>query len=194
MRTTRCLAACVVSMVCRRCGSTSHGSWLMIDGLWALHLLRWHTNTGRQIANTGNPDRAVVKTNMRCFAGYRSPYVNSVCSAGIAAPPPMAPGYGDMTFAQQSSTPPWLQVQNMSTMWSPPGGARMSPGGLSPAHVYPDGGASLPQSAPADAVGYQPWQIEESIAECISTTMAVLGQEDWAVCAPLPSCRSAGFV
>ena len=162
----------------------------MID-LRALHLLRWHTNVRRQNGFTVYPDRAGVKMIMRCYAGCGTSYVISVVSAGTAAPPPMAPGYGDMTFAQQGSTPPWLQVQNMSTMWSPPGRARMSPGGLSPAHVYPDVGASLPQGAPADAVGFQPWRIvEESIAECISTTMAVLGQQDWTVCAPLLSCRS----
>ena len=109
-------------------------------------------------------------------------YDHPVWCAGAAVPPPMASGYADLACAQQGSTPPWLQGQNASTIWSPAGKARMSPGGLSPAHVYPDASAHLPHGAPPDAVGFQPWQIvEEKIAASISTCMAALGQHDWAV-------------
>lgn len=109
-------------------------------------------------------------------------YDQSEWCAGAAVPPPMASGYADMAYAQQGSTPPWLQGQNASTIWSPAGKARMSPGGLSPAHVYSDASAHLPHGAPPDAVGFQPWQIvEEKISACISTCMAALGQHDWAV-------------
>ncbi|KAK9843156.1 hypothetical protein WJX74_007787 [Apatococcus lobatus] len=117
-------------------------------------------------------------------AAYSTAYQNAAYQhhgyPGAAPPLPMAHGYGDMAYAQQGRTPPWAQAGNMASMWSPPGKAQMSPGGLSPAQGYPDASANLPYGAPADAAGFQPWQtVEESIAACISSTMFALGQHDW---------------
>ena len=106
---------------------------------------------------------------------------------------PVAPGYGQSSAyaAQaQSGTPTWQAHAASSGILSPQGKSRvLHGGGLSPAQAYPDTAGALPWGPPADAIGFQPWQVVEAqIAACITATMAMLGQPEWMVCCPCSPC------